>query len=117
MTTTQDALFDEAGQPTAHARRTDPETSHAAARSIRAEQLRKSQEAVLAVFHAQGAMTDVELVNYYRKRADFARLPQQSESGIRTRRSELVAAGRVEDSGQRVKLPSGRNAIVWKAVA
>lgn len=111
------ALFDSAGEPTAYARRTDPETSHEAAQSIRSDKLRRSQEAVLALFRAQGAMTDVELVEFYAKRAEFGRVVPQSDSGIRTRRSELVTAGKVIDSGERVKLPSGRRAIVWKAAS
>ena len=38
----------------------------------------------------------------------------RSASGIRTRRSELVHAGYVRDSGHRATLPTGRKAIVWE---
>lgn len=55
-------------------------------------------------------MTDWELVRRY------DREPRQSESGLRTRRSELTAAGLVRDTGSRVRLPSHRYAIVWSAV-
>jgi hypothetical protein len=34
-------------------------------------------------------------------------------SGVRTRRSELVAAGRIVDTGRRQPTRTGRKAIVW----
>ena len=36
-----------------------------------------------------------------------------SVSGVRTRRSELVAAGKIVDTGERVPTRTGRQAIVW----
>jgi hypothetical protein len=36
-----------------------------------------------------------------------------TESGVRSRRAELVQAGLVRDTGERVKLATGRRAIVW----
>lgn len=97
------------------ARTTDSDTSHAAARSVK--QLRASQEAVLAVFqdHPEG-LTDPEValsydrLKYYRPDA----FPRQSDSGLRTRRAELVARGFLRDSGRRKKLRTGRKAIVWQ---
>lgn len=88
------------------ARRTDPDTSHDAAESIR--NLRASQDAVLATFWRFGPMTDQELVDRYAG-------PPQSTSGLRTRRHELVDRGLIRDSGERRKLESGRLAIVWTA--
>jgi hypothetical protein len=41
-------------------------------------------------------------------------IPRQSESGIRTRRKELVERGLVEDTGRRDILVSGRKSIIWK---
>lgn len=113
------ALFDNAGEPTAYARRTDPQTSHEAARSIRSDKLRRSQEAVLDVLmNLGGSATDVELIERYAEVAQhWVPMPRQSDSGIRTRRSELVTAGRVIDSGERAILPSGRKAIIWKAAS
>lgn len=119
MTDDQPALFGPDGEPTIppaepRARRTDPATSHDAARSIKAAALRASQEAVLKFLRRHGPATDVELVEGY---PEWARAlhPPQSPSGLRTRRHELVEAGAVVDTGDRAELPSGRKAIVWAA--
>ena len=105
-------LFEEAqviiGEiPRAHARRSDPETSREAARSV--TNIRESQQRILGVFQVGGPMADHQLLEY---------LPRTySPSGVRTRRSELVAKGLLRDSGKRIKTPAGRNAIVWEAVS
>jgi hypothetical protein len=90
----------------AHARRTDPATSHEAAESLSSDRLRASQNAVLAFLRRHGAMTDIDLVERYDGLA-------QSPSGLRTRRKELVARGLVVDTGSWVRTPSGRRATVW----
>lgn len=99
------------------ARETDPQTSHDAAASV--VQLTAKRAAVLRVFQqdAEG-MTDWEMTRVYEYlQADSPQdYPQQSVSGMRTRRSELVKLGRLTDSGQRSKMPSGRLAVVWKLV-
>lgn len=98
----------------ARARRADPETSHEAAASLTSDKLRRSQEAVLALLRERGPMDDQHLVREYAWNFD-ASAPEQSESGLRTRRKELVQRGLVRATGT-VRLPSGRNAIVWGAV-
>ena len=98
------SLFDE---PHARARRTDPGTSHAAARSISSERIRQSQAYVLGLLVQHGPMTDTALLEAANN---------VSPSGVRTRRSELVTQGLVEDTGKRVRLETGRHAIVWGAV-
>lgn len=90
----------------AHARKTDPTTSHDAGRSVK--DITSTQAFILKALRKP--LTDVALVNAYR---GYKTAPQASESGIRSRRSELVAQGLVVDTGNRIKLPSGRNAIVW----
>lgn len=100
----------------AHARRTDPGTSHAAAASV-TPRIRESQDLVLRALRRLGPATDETLVAYY---ADAARrfpgrIRQQSPSGIRTRRRELTDAELVFDTGRRTVLKSGRKAIVWAA--
>jgi len=87
------------------ARRGDPDTSWAAARSIDAATLRASQLTVLRIIAEQGPMTDETLVDIL--------YGSMSPSGARTRRSELVAAGLVYDTGDRETLESGRHAIRW----
>lgn len=98
----------------AHARATDPETSHAAAASVR--DLRASQFAVLKVLRTRPAhgFTDEELIAAYeRAMARNLSYPFQTGSGIRTRRSELVTQGFVEWSGVKRPLTTGRSARVW----
>lgn len=94
----------------AYARRTDPATSHEAAGSVR--ELTDRQRAVLTCFHVWGPMTDEQLVDRY-QRSDR---PAQSPSGIRTRRSELVARGDVIDTGLKEVMSTGRRAIVWESL-
>lgn len=88
------------------ARKTDPTTSHEAAAQV--DNLTATKQAILkALNHPR---TDVDLISAYKS---LYGAPVASESGIRSRRAELVAAGLVQDTGARVKLASGRNAIVW----
>lgn len=110
---TQPSLFDPDPGETAHARRTDPDTSHAAAASV--DNISRKQAAVLAIL-GEGPLTDAALVAVYgaRSAVDPVTYPPQSTSGIRTRRSELVDKQRVRDSGARVTLPTGRHAILWE---
>ena len=90
----------------AKARNTDPITSHLAAESVR--DVTATQEYVLKALRK--ARTDVELVQAYNS---LKTAPRASESGIRSRRAELVRKGMVVDTGRRVRLDSGRYAIVW----
>jgi hypothetical protein len=90
----------------AKARNTDPITSHLAAESVR--DVTATQEYVLKALRK--ARTDVELVEAYNS---LKTAPRASESGIRSRRAELVRKGMVFDTGRRVRLDSGRYAIVW----
>jgi len=92
----------------AHARNSDPWTSHAAARSLDVERLRETQKAVLACFVKQGNMCHEQLVERYGHGP-----PLQSVSGLRTRCHELVDAGYLRDSGDTIVLASGRSSIIW----
>lgn len=93
----------------AHARRTDPDTSHAAAASITEQQLTDRQRAVLQTLRRIGPAIDPQIAASYIG-------PAQAPSGIRSRRDELVKRGLARDTGRTVRLPSGRQAIVWEAV-
>jgi hypothetical protein len=90
-------------EPAAVARSTDPQTSWEAARSV--SHIRESQNEVLRLFQSRGPMTDEQARGYY--------TGKQSLSGFRTRRSELVAQGRLVDTGRRLKGTTGRRMIVW----
>lgn len=102
------ALADEA-----HARGSDPWTSHAAARSLDPERLRETQKAVLSAFQEFGAMHHEALVEKYAATYAGRGWPKQSVSGLRTRTHELVEGGLLRDSGMAVVLASGRKSIVW----
>lgn len=98
----------------AYARSTDPSTSHAAAKSLSSDTLRQRHLAVLSVLCERGPMDDQHLLREYPWHPAFKALPQ-SDSGLRTRRKELVSQGLVEDSGMKVTSSSGRQMIVWQA--
>jgi hypothetical protein len=88
------------------ARKTDPQTSHDAADSVK-----RVTDTQLYILQAlRRPRTDIQLVEAYSK---IGKAPRASESGIRSRRAELVRKGLVMDSGVKQVLPSGRNAIVW----
>ena len=87
----------------------DPETSHGAADSV--TDLTEKQEAVFRVLEIHGPGSDASLSYWYTLHG----VPRQSESGLRTRRAELVRKGLVRDTGETEVLPSGRRAIIWEA--
>jgi hypothetical protein len=93
----------------AHARRSDPSTSKEAAASV--VNMTKNREAVLATFEQCGELTDFELVSAYGH--DDGSMPDQSESGLRTRRAELVRMGKLRDSGKTRDNANGRRCVVW----
>ena len=93
------------------ARNSDPWTSHAAAQSVPTVFVRASQQAVLKVLRRYGPLHDQHIIHRVRAWGFKA-----SNSGIRSRRSELVYLGLVRNSGRTVKLPSGRNSIIWEIV-
>lgn len=97
--------------PVAHARTTDPETSHEAAASV--EHLRvKQQEVLRCLQNMDGYGSDDEIAMFY-NRGDYV---EQSPSGLRTRRKELQRAKLVRDSGKRTYNVRNRRVIVWELV-
>ena len=113
---TQD-MFDSVAAEVQHAvaRSGDPQTSWDAAHSITSDKIRKSQAAVLKVIRDYGPMNDSTLLQAYRSIYRTEEFPQQSESGLRTRRSELVEKGLVYATGKLAVMPSGRSSIIWAA--
>lgn len=94
-----------------HTRTTDPQTSHDAARSV--SKLTETYRLILEIFDTFGPMNDERLLLTWKASG----LKQISDSGLRSRRSELVAQGKLEDSGDRWEMSSGRQSIVWKVAA
>ena len=88
------------------ARNTDPQTSHDAADMV--DNLTETQTHILRAL--KKPRTDSQLIEAYRK---LKRAPLASESGIRSRRAELVSKGLVVDTGERGVTPFNRRSIVW----
>lgn len=95
------------------ARATDPATSHEAARRCRADS--RAHLAVLGVVRVLGPLTDEELVATYERTRTSLGNPELSPSGIRTRRSELAAAGVVHEHDREGRTSRGRRAARWSA--
>lgn len=55
---------------------------------------------------------DEELVRMYQDRYRSMRLPQQSESGLRSRRAELARDGRLVE-GEKRRMSTGRMGRAW----
>jgi hypothetical protein len=87
------------------ARTTDPQTSHEAAQSV--TNITPLKQEILQ--RLMTPMTDADLIQVIRTGSRLL----VTESGVRSRRAELVQAGLVKDTGARVKLATGRSAIVW----
>lgn len=116
-----DTLFDVGQQPGAHpddrpvtifttplARNTDPDTSLAAAASVR--KVTETHRRILAILLGTGPMTDEQIGFAWRRLTD----EKISPSGLRSRRAELVKSGLVEDSGEVARTESNRATIVWR---
>lgn len=88
-----------------HARTTDPQTSHDAAESV--TNISPLKQVITELLETP--MTDPELFVKIRYRYSMP----VTESGVRSRRAELVRAGQLKDTGARKQLASGRLAIVW----
>lgn len=99
----------------ARARRTDPDTSRTAADSV--DDLTSRQSAVLFALYELGESTDADIAARYPGLVErFPDVyPPQSPASLRTRRSELVAADHVIDTGRVGVSEYGRPAIVWAA--
>ena len=92
----------------AKTRASDGHTSRKAASSV--TNMTKKRQDVMMTFRRYGTLTDEQLVSVYGQMGDVA---DQSESGLRTRRSELVKMGLLCDTGQTRRIRSGRMAVVW----
>jgi ribosomal protein L37AE/L43A len=95
----------------AHARGTDPKTSHEAAASLDPETLRETQREVLELFERYGPMADIDLLRQAEHMGS-----KQSPSGLRTRRHELTEKGFLRASGNYI-VNKHRRHIEWELVS
>ena len=90
---------------TALARRSDPQTSHAAAALVNRPE---SHRVVFYLLTACGPSTDEWIA-----RTAYTLMITISPSRLRTARCELQRAGLVRDTGRVATLRSGRSGVVW----
>lgn len=88
------------------------ETSIAAYYSV--ENITTTQQCIVYLLERYGPMTDQELYRAYGESLVYKGWPYVSESGLRTRRSELVGLGIIEDSTRRGLTFSNRQTIIWQ---
>ena len=93
----------------AHARKTDPFTSHLAAESIK--DVTPVQSRILSLFDAFGDMTDEELICQYH--LAFHMHWPSADSSIRSRRKELVNLGLLTPTSMVRNTKAGQKSIVW----
>ena len=94
----------------AYARRTDPHTSHCAAKRVAGSNLR---ERILILFERHISMTDEQLIVHYNRATHHEGWPVATESGIRSRRKELVDEKKILDSMTTGLTVSNRSTIIW----
>jgi hypothetical protein len=87
-------------------RATDPDTSRLAASHFNAQRITEIQRAILAyMLGYPSGVTDLDIQRHF----------NDMGSTYRTRRAELVAQGRVKDSGRRMT-QQARKRILWQLV-
>lgn len=93
-------------------RATHPDTSRRAMDSVNRETAWAIHDWVIEMLtdHPEGATHEQLWMLYVRLRPEA----RTSQSGLRTRVSELVRGGVVRDSGTRRRMSTGRQAIVWE---
>lgn len=97
----------------AHARATDPETSHNAAASI--ENVTDRQRAVHEALSEYGPITHEELVAKYVETRAVHVWPEQTPSSIRSRCAELVKLDLVRHDGYGRTVNGGKSRT-WRAL-
>jgi hypothetical protein len=95
------------------ARTTDPATSHDAAASVTGV---TETQAIILMLLRETPMCDEKLIQQYRMGEKLWGFPHKSDSGIRSRRAELVRKGFVETLGLQERMTTGRFATVWQVV-
>lgn len=91
-----------------YARRSDPETSHEAASTVKDVSLVKSL--ILGLLASYGELSDEQILTRYKA---VEGLPKATEQSLRSRRAELVKAGLVEHNGNFAITSNGRRTRLW----
>lgn len=94
----------------ANARKTDPETSHEAAKSVSNTALVK--KAILMILDL-GPKSDEEILTYYTVASEGTGFPNATEQSLRSRRNELVREGLVAFTGEFGKTSNNRRTRLW----
>lgn len=92
----------------AHARNSDPATSHEAAESVK--ETTPLQDRILSLYETHGAMIDDEMIQAYK--AQFGPWWPATDSSLRSRRSDLHYAGKVVERGTKLNA-RGRKSLLW----
>lgn len=95
----------------AHARSTDPETSHEAADTV--WNPTEVQAHVFRIIEEHGPISDTELAWHYGHEAVKHNWYVPTPQSLRSRRAELVASGQIEHSGFYGLTPNGRRTRKW----
>lgn len=104
-------FFDEP-HPRALARRTDPETSHRAAAQMSATRTRDRHRVILCHYLHPDGLTDFEMTERITNALGSDRSDQSAP--WRKRRSDLTAAGFIEQTPRTRLSPSGSAAVIWR---
>ena len=95
---------------TAHARKSDPITSHLAADAV--GDTTPLQRRILTLFEVSHiGLNDEQLIVMYK--SAFGHVWPATESSLRSRRNDLVVKGHLRDSGQTRPTATGHKSIVW----
>ena len=95
---------------TAHARKSDPFTSHLAADSI--SDTSALQRRILVLFEVSHiGLNDEQLIAMYK--SAYGHVSPATDSSLRSRRNDLVVKGHLRDSGQTRPTATGHKSIVW----
>jgi len=103
------------------ARTHDPETSHLAAKAAHnptevQQRILRLLPARTSFFDRTAGLTDEQLIDEYKRYAAEHDLTVPSDQSIRSRRAELVAAGKVVWTKEHGQTRSGGKSRTWKAV-
>lgn len=93
----------------ARARNSDSANSHIAADSVRG--ITEVKRRILDTFDVNGPMTDEAMIVAYRRL--WGNRHKETDSSLRTRRSELVHAGELRDTGLTGLTRAGRKCTVF----